>query len=148
MIILSMAVLKIRNHHLPAITGLLDGLELAGSASRARTKLHSALLAHLEALGVSEVELARQYATLNEDGEILLDEAGGFTLKDPGQASEFVTEHQALMNETVTVPSLYEEQYGVLTKALVDYPGTFSGSDAITYDLLCDTLEEASTDGD
>ncbi|MBT1017613.1 DUF1617 family protein [Canibacter sp. lx-72] len=143
-----MAVLKIRNHHLPAISGLLDVLELAGSASRARTKLHAALLVHLEALGVSEVELARQYATLDETGEIALDEAGGFALKDPGQAVEFATEHQALMNETITVPSLYEEQYAILAKALADYPGTFSGSDATAYDLLCDALEEASADGD
>lgn len=139
-----MSVLKIRNHTLPAITGLLDGLELAGAASRARTKLHTILLAHLEALGISEVELARQYAILDDDGEILLDEAGGFTLKDPTQASEFKAEHQALMNETITVPSLYEEQYAVLAKALAEYPGTFKGSDATTYDLLCDALEQTT----
>ncbi|MCD4549177.1 DUF1617 family protein [Schaalia sp. lx-260] len=139
-----MAVLKIRNHHLPAITGLLDGLELAGSASRARTKLHASLLVHLEALGASEVELARQYATLDQDGEILLDEAGGFTLKDPGQASEFKAEHQALMGEAVLLPETYENQYAVLTKALAEYPGTFSGTDATAYDLLCDALEETT----
>ncbi|OKL48144.1 hypothetical protein BSR28_00045 [Boudabousia liubingyangii] len=139
-----MAVLKIRNHHLPVVTGLLDGLELAGADSRARTKLHSALLTHLEALGVSEVELARQYATLDETGEIVLDEAGGFTLKDPTQATEFAAEHKALMGEAVLVPETYENQYAILTKALVDYPGTFSGSDATAYDVLSDALEEAT----
>ncbi|AOZ73077.1 hypothetical protein BSR29_03055 [Boudabousia liubingyangii] len=139
-----MPTLKIPNHTLPAVTGLLDGLELAGAASRARTKLHTALLTHLEALGASEVELARQYATLDETGEIVLDEAGGFTLKDPSQSSEFAGEHGALMNETVAVPSLYEEQYRVLAKALADYPGTFKGPDATAYDLLCDALEQAT----
>ena len=136
--------LKISNRDLPTITGLLDGLELAGSASRARTKLHTTLLTHLEALGVSEVELARQYATLDQDGEILLDEAGGFTLKDPSQAAEFATEHQALMNEAVLIPETYENQYAILAKALAEYPGTFKSSDAAAYDLLCDALEEAT----
>ncbi len=139
-----MIEVKICNSSLPTIISMLDGLELAGAASRARTKLHSALLTHLEALGVSEVELARQYAILDQDGEILLDEAGDFTLKDPTQATEFAAEHQALMNETITVPSLYEEQYAILAKALAEYPGTFSGTDATAYDLLSDALEEAT----
>ncbi|AOZ73401.1 hypothetical protein BK816_00940 [Boudabousia tangfeifanii] len=136
--------MKIENRNIPSVCQLLEGLELAGATSRARTKLHASLLVHLEALGVSEVELARQYATLDETGEIVLDEAGGFTLKDPVQASEFKAEHQALMGEAVLVPETYENQYAILTKALVDYPGTFSGSDATAYDLLSDALEEAT----
>lgn len=110
-----MSELHVKNHHLPAITSLLDSLELA-----------------------------RQYAVLDDNGEILLDEGGGFTLRNPEQAGEFTVECQTLMNETITIPVAYVEQYGILTKALADYPGTFAGSEALAYDLLCEALEEAT----
>lgn len=139
-----MSDLHLTNRHLPAIANLLADLELAGAASRARTRLRHCLTGPLEALGAAEMELAKTYAVLDADEQIMLEADGSFALKNPEDATRFATEHQELLEETVIVPPTYTEQYPLLTNALLAYKGTFAGGQAEAYDVLCTALEHAT----
>lgn len=60
--------LFIDNRHIAPAINLLDTIPLSGAASRARTRLMSALAPHMSALQETEYALVTEHAVLNPDG--------------------------------------------------------------------------------
>ena len=133
--------LSFANRDLPALTRLLDSLELAPAPSRARTHLLAALTQHLEIFSKDEYDLVCLYATLNEDGTPQVSPDGTVTLTDPATAGEFHTEHNTLLAEEMSV-ELADGKAATLLNALGASSQCFAGDDARALDLLAQSLEQ------
>lgn len=134
------------NRDLPALTRLLDSLELTPAPSRARTHLLGALTDGLEVFSRDEYELVCLYGTLNEDGTPQVNPDGTVTLKDPAKAGEFHAEHDQLLAEAVSV-ELGDDKAATLLNALNASAQCFAGAEATALDLLATSLENGIQEG-
>ncbi|MDO5722414.1 MAG: DUF1617 family protein [Actinomycetaceae bacterium] len=135
--------LAFTNRDLPAVTALLDTLELPPTPSRARTHLLAALAPAIETFSQDEYDLVRLYAQLGEDGSPKVNGDGTITLQDPGKASEFHTEHTQLLSEEVTV-EFTSDKAALLLDALNASSQCFTGDTARALDILATSLEQAN----
>lgn len=134
------------NRDLPALTRLLDSLELAPAPSRARTHLLTTLNGHLEAFSRDEYNLVRLYAELGEDGSPRVNADGTITLKDPAKTGEFHAEHDQLLGEKISV-ELGDDKASRLLAAIDASAQCFAGDNARALDLLATSLEQAPSGG-
>lgn len=126
----------------PAIQ-LLDGMKLAGAASRARTRLLNLLTPHVEALQQAEYQLVTEHAICADDGQPVISEDGSFTLKDPDHAAAYVKERDALFDEVAQVEGgTYEGHRQACIDFLNNYDGQLAGEQAEAYDALLTALEK------
>ncbi len=140
--------LTLANHHLQPAINLLDGMKLAGAASRARTRLIRLLAPHLEALQEAEYALVTEHAISGEDGKPVIADDGSFTLKDAEHATTYLAERDALFAEIAQVEGgTYESHRQACIDLLTTYDGQLSGTDADAYDALLTALEEGDSDG-
>lgn len=136
------------NHYLQPATNLLDGMKLAGAASRARTRLIHLLAPHLEALQEAEYELVTEHAISGEDTKPVIADDGSFTLKDAEHAATYIAERDALFAEVAHIEGgTYEGHRQACIDLLTTYDGQLSGTDADAYDALLTALEEGDGDG-
>lgn len=138
--------LSFLNRDLPALTRLLDSLELAPTPSRARTHLLGTLTGHVETFSKDEYDLVCLYATLNEDGTPYVSPDGTVTLKDAAKTTEFHAEHDQLLAECVSV-ELADDKAATLLSALNASAQCFAGAEATALDLLATSLEQGSQHG-
>ncbi|MDD7465528.1 MAG: hypothetical protein PUK59_04755 [Actinomycetaceae bacterium] len=137
------------NHYLQPAINLLDGMKLAGAASRARTRLIRLLAPHLEALQEGEYALVTEHATCGADGKPIIADDGSFTLKDNQHATTYITERDALFAEIAQIEGgTYEGHRQACIDLLTTYDGQLSGTDADAYDALLTALEEGNADGE
>lgn len=132
--------LLFNNQQLPALTNLLDTLQLPPAPSRARTHLLEALKPHLEAFSRDEYELVSQYAKLKDDGTPHLKADGTITITDPAKATEFHTEHKNLLAETVSV-EIADDKANRLYGALEASSQCFAGEQATALNVLITGIE-------
>lgn len=136
------------NHYLQPAINLLDGMKLAGSASRARTRLIRLLAPHLEALQEAEYQLVTEHAISGENGKPVIADDGSFTLKDAEHAATYIAERDALFAEIAQIEGgTYEGHRQACIDLLASYDGQLSGTDADAYDALLTALEEGNADG-
>jgi hypothetical protein len=137
--------LKLENRYVALLVPFLQGMRLKGAQSRARSKLLALAMQAYGSLHESEVELLREFAVLGADGEPVMDEEGGFTLKD-GCVREYVSERGRLFSEVAEIEGgTYTQHLEVMRQALTGYDGELSGDDAALYDALMDAFEEVGT---
>ncbi|MCI6574420.1 MAG: hypothetical protein MSC53_04530 [Arcanobacterium sp.] len=135
------------NHYLQPATNLLDGMKLAGAASRARTRLIRLLAPHLEALQEAEYALVTEHAISGEDSKPVIADDGSFTLKDAEHATTYLAERDALFAEVAHIEGgTYEGHRQACIDLLTNYDGQLSGTDADAYDALLTALEEGEPD--
>lgn len=135
--------LTFTNRDLPALTRLLDTLELAPTPSRARTHLLAALTPTLETFSRDEYDLVCHYAQLGEDGTPQVNPDATITLATPEKTTEFTTEHDQLLSEEVNV-ELSNDKAAALLDAVNASSQCFAGDTARALDVLASRLEQAN----
>lgn len=139
---------SLANHYLQPAINLLNEMKLAGSTSRARTRLIHLLAPHLEALQESEYQLVTEHAISGENGKPTIADDGSFTLKDAEHAATYIAERDALFAEIAQIEGgTYEGHRQACIDLLASYDGQLSGTDADAYDALLTALEEGNADG-
>lgn len=136
-------MIQVQNRYLPTLIKFLEGMKLAGAQSRARSKLLAKIVDAYTDLAVSERELVKEYALLNEQGEPEIDAEGTFQLSDPNLAAEYVAARDALVAEHAVIAPAYAEHPTQLLELLTGYEVELSGDDAAVYDHLFDAVEQA-----
>jgi hypothetical protein len=99
-----------------------------------------------QSLHDSEVELLKESAVLDEQGEPKYGE-NGFTLKDDS-VKEYLTERNKLFSETAEIEGgTYVQHFELMRQILADYDEELSGETAELYDVLCTAFEGGDSDG-
>ena len=132
--------IKLENRHIITLIPFLQSMKLRGERSRARSKFLALAMTSYESLHLSEVELLKEYAVLDESGELLQTD-GAFTLKEE-TALEYHIEREKLFSEIAEIEGgTYTAHLELMRKILADYDEDLSGETATLYDALCDSLE-------
>jgi hypothetical protein len=132
--------IKLENKHIITLIPFLQGLKLKGERSRARSKFLALTMTSYESLHLSEVELLKEYAVLDESGELLQTD-GAFTLKEE-TALEYHIEREKLFSEIAEIEGgTYTAHLELMRQILADYDEDLSGETASLYDALWDSLE-------
>jgi hypothetical protein len=138
---------KLQNRHIPTLVPFLEGMKLRGERSRARSKFLEMSMKAYYALHDSELELLKEYGKLDENGEPLRNEDGGFTLKKE-TALEYLTERDKLFSEVAEIEGgTYTSHFELMKKILSEYDEDLEGERAALYNALCDAFEGVSENG-
>jgi hypothetical protein len=138
--------IKLQNQHIVTLIPFLQNMKLRGEKSRARSKFLSLAMESFYSLHQSEVELLKEYAVLDDNGEPVKNADGGFTLK-PETAVEYLLERDKLFTEVAEIEGgTYTSHLKLMRGILADYDEELEGDNAALYDALCDAFEEVSDD--
>ena len=138
--------IQLENHYLIPLIPFLQGMKLKGAQSRARSKFLNLAMDAYAALHESELELLKDYAVLDEAGNLKIsgDSAGGerFTLRDAEAAQEYRIEHEKLFTEVAEIEGgTYTSHLELMRQILADYDEELDGENASLYDALCDAFD-------
>jgi hypothetical protein len=137
--------IKLENRHIITLIPFLQSMKLRGERSRARSKFLALAMTSYESLHSSEVELLKEYAVLDESGELLQTD-GAFTLKEE-TALEYHIEREKLFSEIAEIEGgTYTAHLELMRQILDDYDEDLSGETATLYDALWDSLEVVSSE--
>jgi len=137
--------IKLENRHIITLIPFLQSMKLRGERSRARSKFLALAMTSYESLHLSEVELLKEYAVLDESGELLQTD-GAFTLKEE-TALEYHIEREKLFSEIAEIEGgTYTAHLELMRQILDDYDEDLSGETATLYDALWDSLEVVSSE--
>ncbi|AVK83528.1 hypothetical protein C3943_08100 [Lysinibacillus sp. B2A1] len=132
--------MKIKNKDILNTHKILYDLKLKGKASRLRSRFNRLLQQHYNnVIQPEEFELRKQYATKDEQGEIIYDEKGNFKA-----SVDYVNEIDMLMEEYfhIDLNEANKEMLLTITHLFLDEELiTVSGELAETYDLVCSQFE-------
>ena len=135
--------IKLQNRHILTLIPFLQNMKLKGEHSRARSKFLALATTAYYSLHDSEVELLKEYAVLDDNGEPLSNEDGGFTIREE-VFKEYFTEREKLFNEIAEIEGgTYSGHISVMRQILADYDEELSGETAALYDALWDAITEA-----
>jgi hypothetical protein len=138
--------IKLQNRYIIPLVPFLQGMKLKGEDSRARSKFLNLAMEAYAALHESELELACEYAITGEDGQPIVDEGGGFTLK-PDVGAGYLSEREKLFSEVAEIEGgTYTAHLEAMRHILAEYDEVLDGENAQLYDALCDAFEEAGHD--
>lgn len=127
----------------PAIT-FLQGLQLKGEKSRARSKFVKLLQTAYTEFSESELALAKEYAVCDEEGMPILSKDNTLSFTTPQQSAEFLKERGKLEKETAVINSgTYVNHLEQLRTIFEEIDDVLSGEAAEVYDILYDALEVA-----
>jgi len=139
--------IKLENHYLIPLIPFLRGMKLKGERSRARSKFLALAAEAYAALHESELELLKEYAALDGDGNPMPASGGAegsFTLRDAEAAREYRAEHEKLFTEVAEIEGgTYTAHLALMRRILADYDEELTGDDAALYDALCDAFDAA-----
>ena len=134
--------IQLKNHYLVPLIPFLRGMKLKGERSRARSKFLVAAMEAYASLHESEVELLKEYAVLDGEGNPKATADGSFSLKE-GSTNEYHTEHEKLFNEVAEIEGgTYAGHLTLMRQILMEYEEELDGENAALYDALCDAFEE------
>ena len=136
--------IQLKNQYLVPLIPFLRDIKLRGERSRARSKFLALALVAYGALHESEVDLLKEYAVLDENGNPKAAEDGSFSLRD-GVLGEYMAERNKLFNEVAEIDGgTYAEHFALMRRILLDYDEELIGENAELYNALCDAFEEGS----
>lgn len=140
-----MKKLVLKNKELVPCINFIDKVDMAGNASRGRTKLQKRLTEELEDYEAELNVIRKDYYVLDKDGE-LLQENNAYTKRENLEKDEeaALTERvQFLMDSTAEVEmATYSKKYEAFFKELDILEMAISGTDALAYDVLLDAWED------
>jgi len=135
--------LKIKNKDILNTHKILYDLKLKGKASRLRSRFNRLIQQHYNnVIQPEEIELRKQYATKDEQGEIIYDENGNFKA-----SVDYVNEMDMLMEEYfhIDLNEANKEMLLAIAKLFLDENLiVVSGELAETYDMVCSQFEYVS----
>ena len=138
--------IQLQNQYLIPLIPFLKEMKLKGERSRARSKFLALAMEAFAALHESELELLREYAVLDADGnpKVTGDGTDGdrFTLRDAAAAREYMAEREKLFTEVAEIEGgTYTEHLALMRQILADYDEELDGENAALYDALCDAFD-------
>ncbi|QXE02777.1 DUF1617 family protein [Terribacillus sp. DMT04] len=134
---------KIENAKLGQAIDLLFNMPLKGKKSRHRSKLVKLLQERLKEVGDQELDLIKEFAGEDEEGNPKRKEDGSFAIDNP---KEFRQQQDELFEEEYVIDG--GDAQGMLKtvkEVLLNYDEELSGQKAVIYDYLCDAFEEEET---
>jgi Protein of unknown function (DUF1617) len=134
---------KIENAKLGQAIDLLFNMPLKGKKSRHRSKLVRMLQDKLKEVGEQELDLIKEFAGEDEEGNPKRDEKDNFTIDD---TKEFRKQQDELFEEEYVIDG--GDAQGMLKtvkEVLLNYDDELSGQKAVIYDYLCDAFEQDET---
>jgi|GEM_PF-652684 len=147
--------IRLQNKHLVPLIPFLQGMKLKGERSRARSKFLALAMEAYASLHGSELELLKEYAVLDNDGNPkAIEDAGrsdgagspsgaSFRLKE-NSAKEYLREREKLFCEVAEIEGgTYTAHLTLMRQILDDYNEDLDGENAALYDALCDAFEAA-----
>ena len=138
--------IKLQNRHLIPLIPFLRDMKLRGEKSRARSKFLALAMEYYTSLHESEVELLREFAVLDEDGNPLPNKDCGFSIKAES-AHEYFTEREKLFSEIAEIEGgTYTSHLALMREILADYDEDLCGENAALYDALFDAFEDGGDD--
>ncbi|QEA50168.1 hypothetical protein [Leuconostoc lactis] len=129
--------MNIKKQELIKVYNFLNGASLAGTVSRARTKLNKSIAAAFQELQSDESDLVKEYG-----GEIL---QGGAVKFDNERQDDKLAFNKAMLElheESAVFAETTQDQFNRLKTALESYDKELSNQDAEAYDILLSALEE------
>lgn len=133
---------ELLNSTLGQTVELLFDLELAGKASRHRTRFIQRVNDRLTLLGEEENTLLKEYSELDEDGEIKTEGEGDqkrIIFKD---IESFVKEQNELFSEKMVFEGDDDKAMLMTVREVLDTCETpFKGKEAVLYDYLCEQFK-------
>lgn len=129
--------MNIKKQDLIKVYNFLNGASLAGTVSRARTKLNKSIAAAFQELQSDESDLVKEYG-----GEIL---QGGAVKFDNERQDDKLAFNKAMLElheESAVFAETTQDQFNRLKTALESYDKELSNQDAEAYDILLSALEE------
>jgi len=116
-------------------------MRLKGAQSRARSKFLALAMGVYGSLHESEMELLKEYAVLDGDGDPKANEDGSYSLRED-TAKEYLTEREKLFSEVAEIEGgTYTEHLALMRQILADYDEALEGENAALYDALWDAFE-------
>ena len=135
--------IKLENRYIVPLVPFLQNMKLRGQKSRARSKFLALAMGVYGALHESELELLKEYAVLDGDGDPKANADGSYSLRED-TAKEYLTEREKLFSEVAEIEGgTYAEHLALMRQILADYNEEMAGENAALYDKLCDAFEAA-----
>jgi len=131
---------SIKYSHIGESINFLYNLTLKGKQSRHRTRFVKVLQEKLKAISEEELELVKEFAGVDEEGNPNTKEDGSFAIED---VKGFVAQQKELFEEVFVIEG--GDHHGMLKtvkEILLNYDEEISGKQAEVFDYLCERFEE------
>jgi len=139
--------IKLENRYIVPLVPFLQNMKLKGAQSRARSKFLSLVMGVYGSLHESELELLKEYAVLDGDGDPKANEDGSYSLRED-TAKEYLAERERLFSEVAEIEGgTYTEHLALMRQILAEYDEALEGGNAALYDALCDSFEAVPMEG-
>lgn len=139
-------MIKLQNKHLKDVSEFLLGISLKGKKSRHRMRIVNALDQQNKKVAEEEIALLKEYAKLDEEGELIRKSDGSFDISD---VKEFKKQQEDLYNEHFVIDDAnLEGALQTIEKVVLDYDQELSNKDAFIHDYICQQFEESKEEDD
>lgn len=125
---------------LKPMTEMIGDLTLKGRVSRHRTKLVNALIELEREKEVDRIELLREYAMKDENGDMVVGENNNVKFNNEEDVLKYQKDYQELMDEEPLI-NVSNETKEVVTELMLDGDFEIGGNYAQAYDSICEMLE-------
>jgi hypothetical protein len=133
---------RIRNSEIRDFAMFLLDEKLSGKKSRMRTRFIKLLDERLKQIDEERLALLKEFAELDENGNVKTREDGTAIMSDENMA-KFQVEFAELMNEEFVIDETEERREMLLTikDIVLNTEKEFSGQSAFQYDRWCEIVE-------
>lgn len=140
-------MIKLQNKYLKNVADFLQNTVSAkGKKNIHRMRIVKALQERNKEVGEEEVTLLKEYAQLDDKGELKRNDAGGFDIED---TKGFNEQHKALYDEYFVIDDKnLESALKTVEKLVNDYDKELSGKQAEAHFILVEAFEENNTEED
>lgn len=138
-------MIKLQNKYLKNVADFLQNTVSAkGKKNVHRMRIVKAIENKNKEVGEEEVTLLKEYAQLDDKGELKRNDAGGFDIED---TKGFNEQHKALYDEYFTIDDKnLESALKTVEKLVNDYDKELSGKSAEAHFILVEAFEENNTE--
>ncbi len=132
-------LIKIQHKYLKDVGEFLLGISLKGKESRHRMRIVNVLNEQNQNVAEEEINLLKEYAKLDEDGELIRNADGSFDILD---IKEFKKQQDDLYNEQFVINDTnLDESLQTVGKLVIDYDEELNNKDAFIHDYICQQYE-------
>lgn len=136
--------INIKNEHVGETINFLFDLPLKGKQSRHRTRFINLLTEKHKQIVEEELQLIKEFAGVDENGEPKRNEHGNFDVKD---VKEFKKQQEELLSEEYVVEGGdYHGMLKTVKEIVLNYDEEVSGKKAVIYDYLCEAFEDMKSE--
>ncbi|WP_062049224.1 hypothetical protein [Bacillus sp. JCM 19034] len=139
--------MKLQYKDLKVAADFLKKVSLKGKKSVHRMRIIKVLEEQNKKFAEEELELLKSYAELDEQGELVLSEGGGFKIKEDKDKKEFRKQQEELYQEYFVVDEKnLETAVKTVEEVVNDYNKELSDKDAEAHFLLVEAFENMEGD--